>query len=106
MRALAITSLKRHPLAPDIPTMDESGFPGWETGPWFGVFVRAGTPEPVVARIHAEAVKALKAPDVSDKLLAQGANVVGGTPEEFAAFIRAESARWGKLVRAAGIRAD
>jgi tripartite-type tricarboxylate transporter receptor subunit TctC len=106
VRALAITSLKRHPVAPDIPTMDESGFRGWETGPWFGVFVRSGTPEPILKRIHGEAVKALAAPEIRDKLLAQGANVMGNTPEEFAAFIRAESARWGKLVRQVGIRPD
>ncbi len=106
VRALAVTSLKRHPVAPEIPTMDESGFPGWETGPWFGIFVRTGTPGPSFKRIHAEAVKALVAPEIRDKLVAQGANVVGNTPEEFAAFIRAESARWGKLVRQVGIRAD
>ena len=106
VRALAITSLKRHSVAPDIPTMDESGFAGWETGPWFGVFVRTGTPEPILKRIHAEAVKALSASEIRDRLVGQGANVVGNTPEEFAAFIRAESARWGKLVRQVGIRAD
>lgn len=106
VRALAVTSLKRHPVAPEIPTMDESGFAGWETGPWFGIFVRTGTPEPILKGIHGEAVKALGAPEIRDKLVAQGANVVGNTPEEFAAFIRAESARWGKLVRQVGIRAD
>jgi tripartite-type tricarboxylate transporter receptor subunit TctC len=106
VRALAVTSLKRHPVAPEIPTMDESGFAGWETGPWFGIFVRTGTPEPALKRIHAEAVKALVVPEIRDKLVAQGANVVANTPEEFAAFIRAESARWGRLVRQVGIRAD
>jgi tripartite-type tricarboxylate transporter receptor subunit TctC len=106
VRALAITSVKRHPVAPDIPTMDESGFPGWETGPWFGIFVRSGTSESVLRKLHGESVKALAAPEIRDKLVAQGANVVGNTPEEFAAFIRAESARWGKLVRQVGIRAD
>jgi tripartite-type tricarboxylate transporter receptor subunit TctC len=106
VRALAITSLKRHPVAPDIPTMDESGFPGWETGPWFGIVLRAGTPEPILKRVHAEAVKALASVEIRDKLTAQGANVVGNTPEEFAAFIRAESARWGALVRRLGIKGD
>jgi tripartite-type tricarboxylate transporter receptor subunit TctC len=106
VRALAVTSLQRHPVAPEIPTMHESGFRGWETGPWFGIFVRTGTPEPILKRIHGEAVKALGVPEIRDKLVAQGANVVGNTPEEFAAFIRAESARWGKLVRQVGIRAD
>ncbi len=106
VRALAVTSLQRHPAAPEIPTMAESGFAGWETGPWFGIFVRTGTPEPVLRRLHAESAKALAAPEIRDKLVAQGANVVGNTPEEFAAFIRAESGRWGKLVRQVGIRAD
>jgi len=106
VRALAVTTLTRQPAAPEVPTMDESGFPGWETGPWFGVMVRAGTPDPVVRRLNAELVKALNSPGVRDKLVAQGANPIGSTPEEFAAFIRTESARWGKLVREVGIRAD
>lgn len=106
VRALAVTSLKRHPVAPEIPTMDEAGFAGWETGPWFGIFVRGGTPDSIVRRLHSESVKALNTPDVRERLVAQGANVVGNTPEEFAAFIRAESARWGKLVKQVGIRAD
>ncbi|TAK83549.1 MAG: tripartite tricarboxylate transporter substrate binding protein [Betaproteobacteria bacterium] len=106
VRALAVTTLKRQPVAPDIPTMDEQGFPGWETGPWFGFFVRAGTPEPVAGRLHLEAVRALNAAEVRDRLAALGANVVGNTSAEFAAFIHAERARWGKVVRAAGIRAD
>lgn len=106
VRALAVTSRKRQPSAPEVPTMDESGFAGWETGPWFGAMVRAGTPEPVVRRLNAELVAALNAPDVRAALVAQGADPVGNSPEAFAAFIRAESARWGKLVREVGIRAD
>jgi tripartite-type tricarboxylate transporter receptor subunit TctC len=106
VRALAVTTVKRHPTAPEVPTMDEQGFPGWETGPWFGIFVRAGTPESMLRKLHAESAKALGSPEVRERFVAQGANVVGNTPEEFAAFIRAESARWGKLVREVGIRAD
>jgi tripartite-type tricarboxylate transporter receptor subunit TctC len=106
VRALAVTTLKRQDVSPEIPTMDEQGFAGWETGPWFGLFVRAGTPEAVLARIHLESVKALNGPEVKDKLVAQGANVVGNSPAEFAAFIRAEHVRWSKVVRDAGIRAD
>jgi tripartite-type tricarboxylate transporter receptor subunit TctC len=106
VRALAVTSLKRQPAAPDIPTMDESGFAGWKTGPWFGVMVRAGTPEGAVSRLNAELVKALQSPDVREKLAAQGVVPAGNSPAEFAAFIRAESARWGKVVKAAGIKAD
>lgn len=106
VRALAVTSLRRQPVAPDIATMDEQGFAGWETGPWFGLFVRAGTPETALGRVHAETVKALNAPEVRERLLALGTAVVGNTPEEFAQFIRVEHARWGKVVREAAIRAD
>lgn len=106
VRALAVTTLQRQAVAPEVPTMDEQGFAGWETGPWFGLFLRTGTPEAAVAKIHQEAVKALLAPEVRDRLTALGAAVVGNSPEEFAAFIRTEHARWGKVVREAGIRAD
>lgn len=106
VRALAVTTAKRHPAAPEVPTMQESGFPGWETGPWFGVFVRAGAPQPAIARLQAEIAKALALPEIGARLAAQGADPAGNSPEAFAAFIRAESARWGKVVRDAGIRAD
>lgn len=106
VRALAVTTLRRQAVAPDIPTMDEQGFAGWETGPWFGFFLRAGTAEVLVNRLHEEAVNALHAPDVRDRLIAQGVNVVGSSPAQFAAFIRAERVRWGKVVREAGIRAE
>ncbi len=106
VRALAVTTLERQSVAAEIPTMAEQGFPAWETGPWFGLFVRAGTPEPAAKSIHLEAVRALQAPEVRDRLTALGATVVGNTPEDFAAFIRVEHARWGKVVRDAGIRAD
>jgi len=106
VRALAVTTLKRHPATPEVPTMHESGFPDWETGPWFGLFVRSGTSEPIVRRLHSELAEALLVPEIRDRLAAQGADPVGNSPEEFAQFIRAESARWGKVVREAGIRAD
>lgn len=106
VRALAQTGATRHPTAPDVPTMDEAGFRGWQTGPWFGVFVRAGTPEAVVQRLNAALVAALAQPDVRSSLTAQGATPVGDTPEAFGAFIRAESARWGAVVKEVGIRAE
>ena len=106
VRALAVTTLQRQAVAPEVPTMVEQGFPGWETGPWFGLFLRAGTPDPAAARIQQEAVKALLAAEVRDRLASLGATVAGTSAEEFAAFIRAERARWGKVVREAGIRAD
>jgi tripartite-type tricarboxylate transporter receptor subunit TctC len=106
VRALAVTSPARQPLAPELPTMAESGFPGWDTAPWFGIMVRAGTPPEVVARLHAEAVRALAAPEVRERLVGMGATPVGNTPAEFAAFVKAESARWGEVVRRAGIKAE
>jgi tripartite-type tricarboxylate transporter receptor subunit TctC len=106
VRALAVTSARRHPVAAEIPTMDEQGFPGWETGPWFGFFVRSETPQAALQRLHGAALRGLHASGVKDRLEAQGATVVGNSPAEFAAFIRAEHARWGKVVREAGIKAD
>jgi tripartite-type tricarboxylate transporter receptor subunit TctC len=106
VRALAVTSPSRSALAPEVPTMAESGFPGWDTGAWFGIMVRAGTPADVVARLHVEAARGLAAPDVRDRLLAMGATPVGSDPQAFAAFVRAESARWGDVIRRGGIRAD
>jgi tripartite-type tricarboxylate transporter receptor subunit TctC len=105
VKALAVTSPQRHPLAPELPTMAESGFPGWDTGAWFGVMVRAGTPPELVARLHAEAARALNAAEVRERLVSMGAAPVGNSPTEFGAFIRAESARWGEVIRKAGIKA-
>lgn len=106
VKALAVTSPQRTPLAPEVPTMAESGFPGWDTGAWFGVMVRAGTPADVVARLHAESVRALNAPDVRERLVSMAATPVGNTPAEFARFVAAESSRWGDVIRKAGIKAD
>lgn len=106
VRALAVTTLERQAVAPEVPTMAEQGFPGWESGPWFGFFLRAGTPQAILSKVHEETVRALHGGEVRERLVAQGARIVGNTPAEFAAFIRAEHARWGKVVRDAGIRAD
>lgn len=104
IRPLAVTSLNRNPATPEIPTMAESGFPGWDTGAWFGIFVRAGTPEAVINKIHAETTKALRATDFRERFAAQGGILVGSSRAEFAAFVAAESARWGKVVRERGIQ--
>lgn len=106
LRGLAITSPQRHPSFPEFPTMSESGFPGWETGPWFGLAVRTGTPGDIVRRIHLEAAKALGSPAVRERLVAMGATPIGSSPEEFATFIKAESMRWSKLIRSQAIRAE
>ena len=109
VRPLAITSSKRSPYAPDIPTMKEAGVTGYdEAGSdlWFGVFAPAGTPKPVVDRLHAELVKALATPEVSERIRAQAYDTWTLAPEEFAAFLRTDHAKWGKVVKLAGAKAE
>src|SRR5436309_9427083 len=103
LRALAVTSRKRSALLPDLPTLAESGLPDYEAGSWYGILAPAGTPREVIERLHGAMVKALKQPDVAKRLAAEGAEVIGSTPEEFAAHIKSELARVGDVVRAAGI---
>ncbi len=106
LRGLAVTGGKRLPSMPDLPTIAESGLPGYEASSWYGVLAPAGTPREIVARLNAELVKALEQPEVRTSLLAEGAEPIGGTPEQFAAHIRAEKERLGKLIREAKIRLE
>jgi tripartite-type tricarboxylate transporter receptor subunit TctC len=106
LRALAVTSLKRSPALPDVPTVAESGFPGFEATIWGGLVAPAGTAASVIQRLHAEAVSALKAPDVQSRLAEAGLEPIGSTPAEFAAVIRAEIPKWAKLIAESGIRPD
>ena len=106
LRAIAVTSLKRAPALPDVPTISESGLPGFEASSWFGVLAPAGTPAPIVAKINADVNKWLQSPEAREQMLAQGANAAGGTPEQFAAHIRAETEKWAKVVKASGAKAD
>ncbi len=106
LRPLAVTSAKRFPLLPDLPTIAESGYPKFEALAWNGVLVPAGTPPPVIARLNAEINAILKQPDVVQKLNAAGFDLVGGTPAEFGALIRAESDKWAPIIRSAGIKID
>jgi tripartite-type tricarboxylate transporter receptor subunit TctC len=106
LRALAVTSAKRFALLPDLPTIAESGYPGFEALAWNGVLVPAGTPKAVVQRLNAEINAILKEPDVVQKMHASGFDLVGGTPEEFGALIRSESAKWLPVIRKAGIKID
>jgi len=99
LRALAVTSRMRMALLPDIPTLAESGVPGYETSSWYGILAPAGTPPQVVRRLHDEIVKVLAQDDVRKALAQEGAEAVGDTPEEFAAFIRAEKERLGAVIR-------
>ncbi len=106
LRALAVTSLQRQAVAPDVPTMVESGFPGFEAGTWFGLLAPAGTPRDIIARLHTEVAKTVRLPDVQKQLAGQGATTIGNTPEQFAAYIKTESAKWAKVLAASGVRAD
>ena len=104
LRALAITSIKRSPLAPELPTMDESGYPGFEAVPWFGLLAPAGTPQDVVDKLHSETVKTLAMPQVRKRFDELGLEPVGNTPAEFAAVIQKEIPQWGKVIKDAGIK--
>jgi tripartite-type tricarboxylate transporter receptor subunit TctC len=104
LRALAITSIKRSSLAPDLPTMAESGFPGFEAVPWFGLLAPAGTPKDVLDKLHAETAKALASADVRKKFDELGLEPVGNTPPEFAQIIRKDTPEWAKVIRDADIK--
>jgi tripartite-type tricarboxylate transporter receptor subunit TctC len=104
LRALAVSSAKRIAAAPDLPTVAEAGLPGFDVVAWFGFFVPAATPKAIVDRLSAETRTALGAPEVSKRLIDLGAEPLGSTPQEFAAYVQAEYQRWGKLARDAGIK--
>jgi tripartite-type tricarboxylate transporter receptor subunit TctC len=106
VRALAVTTKKRSPAAPDLPTMQEAGVPGYEVAGWYGVLAPAKTPQPLIDRLNAEIVKGLKSPDVQSKLAADGSEAVGSTPAEFGAHIKSEIAKWAKVTREANIKAE
>ena len=104
VRALAITSAARSPAAPEYPSVAESGVPGYESVAWYGVFATGGTPRPVVDRLNAEIRRIVASPDMRDALLKQGAEPVTDSPEEFAAIVRADVAKWAKIVRQTGAK--
>jgi tripartite-type tricarboxylate transporter receptor subunit TctC len=105
VRGLAVTSAQRSSVLPDLPTVAES-IPGYEVSAWFGIFAPAGVPQPVVQRLNAEFVKALQQPDLRQRLASQGAEPLTSTPDEFAAYLRAEIDKWARVVKAAGMKAD
>ena len=106
VRALAVTSLQRSTLVPELPTVAESGIPGFEVIVWYGVLAPAAVPRPLLARLNQEVRKMSGMQDVKDKLALQGAEVMSSTPEEFARRIRDDLMKWGKIVRDSGAKAD
>jgi len=106
LRGLATTGAKRLASLPELPTLAESGLPGYEASSWYGILAPAGTPRDIVMKLNAELSKALEQPEVKGSLLAEGAEPAGGSPEAFAAHIRAEKERLGKLIRDAKIRLE
>lgn len=105
LRALAVTSAQRSDIAPDVPTVAET-LPGYEAGTWLGILAPAATPKATIAQLNAEVLRVLALPEVKDKLKAQGFALAQDTPEEFSQFIRAEHAKWGKLIKDANIKPD
>jgi tripartite-type tricarboxylate transporter receptor subunit TctC len=106
LRSLAVTSLQRSPLAPDVPTMIEAGVPGYEMSAWNAVFAPKGTPPAIVAKLQAEIARVLMAPDMKEQLAGLGAEPVGNTPDELAAFLKTDKARWGKVIQDRGIKPE
>jgi tripartite-type tricarboxylate transporter receptor subunit TctC len=107
LRALAVSSVQRSPVAPQVPTVAESGFPSFETVTWFGVMAPAGVPEHVVTKLHAEVVKALRRADVQAELAGQGASaMIDKGPDEMASYIKAETEKWGKVLGSLGLKAQ
>jgi tripartite-type tricarboxylate transporter receptor subunit TctC len=105
-RALAVTGLERSAALPGVPTVAESGVPGFEVSAWFGFFAPAGTPSAIVTALNAETVKAMRAPDLRERLASQGADAVSNTPEQFSAYVKDELAKWTRVVKASGMKAD
>ena len=106
LRAIAVTTAKRFPLLPDLPTIAESGYPGFEALAWNGVMVPAATPKPVIARLNAEMNAILKQPDVVEKMQASGFDLIGGTPEDFGNLIKRETDTWTPVIRKLGLKVD
>jgi tripartite-type tricarboxylate transporter receptor subunit TctC len=106
LRILGVASPRRLKSFPEIPTIAESGVPGYEATQWYGILAPAATPTDVVAKLNREIAKALADPAVAAKLAGEGADPVGDTPEQFAAFIRSEIELWGKVIRATGAKAE
>jgi tripartite-type tricarboxylate transporter receptor subunit TctC len=106
LRGLAVTTGQRSPSAPELPTIAETGIAGYEAGSWYGLSAPAGTPTGIIGRLHAESVKVMALPEIKQPLFKTGFEVVTSNPEQFTAFVRSEIQKWGKLVKAAGLKIE
>jgi tripartite-type tricarboxylate transporter receptor subunit TctC len=106
LRALAVSSVRRSPLVPELPTIAEAGVPGFEGATWYGVVAPARTPPAVVTQLNRDFLSALRTPDVRDRLVSQGVEIVGSTPDEFAQFVRNEIPKWAKAAQISGARVE
>jgi tripartite-type tricarboxylate transporter receptor subunit TctC len=106
LRALAVTAPKRSPAVPDVPTISEAGIPGFSVLDWQGLFTTVNTPPFVVNKLNAEVVRILRLPDVIEKLAIAGVEIQTGTPKEWGEFVKAEIAKWGKVVKEAGVKVE
>jgi len=106
LRAIAVTSAKRAAQMPDVPTIAESGYPGFEAITWYGLLAPAGTPVVIIARLNAELNRVLETPDVRERLATEGGEVLGGSPERFASLLKADQAKWGRVVKESGAKVD
>jgi tripartite-type tricarboxylate transporter receptor subunit TctC len=106
LRALAVTAAKRSAVMPELPTIAESGLPGYEAATWYAVFATGGTPRDIVALLHGALTKGLQTREVRERLLSQGADPSGNTPEQLGAFVKSEMVKWGKVIKAAGVQPE
>lgn len=106
LKALAVSSKARSKLAPEVPTVDEAGVPGYDVTVWFGILAPAGTPKPIIDRLNAEMVKVIRTPEITDRFQKAGVDPVASTPEAFSGYLKSEVGRWAKVIQDAGIKAD
>jgi tripartite-type tricarboxylate transporter receptor subunit TctC len=106
LRGLGAARATRSPLLPDVPTVSEAGLPGFEVGSWYGFHAPAGTPRPIIDKLHAEMVKAMNTPELRERFAGVGADMVANTPAQYGAFVQAELKKWGKVVQATGVKVD
>jgi tripartite-type tricarboxylate transporter receptor subunit TctC len=106
LRCLGTTGAKRAAVLPDVPTVSEAGVPGYEASQWYGLFAPAQTPKDIITRLHGELIRILQAPDMRERLIADGTDPVGNTPEEFGRYLREEIVKWAKVAKDAGIKPE